>query len=136
MALTPLATDDSTGAGRALTASYPSDSHTAPGRSVKPVSIVVGVVLGATVLLTAIGFALAGPKLSSALTRASFQSPASVQPVAHSIWQGLSVSTLNPWYWAFVAFLTLLQCFWPARRSGGIQVRTPSKCIRRWRGTS
>ena len=91
-------------------------SYAAPGQRLKPVSVVVGLVLSATALLTLVGLAKAGPGVWRALAAASFQSHTSVHAVAASVWKGLSLSTFNPWYWAFVAVLTIAQWFWPARR--------------------
>ena len=93
------------------------DSYAYAGsRRVKPVSIVVGLILGSIALLTAFGLAKAGPSVWSSFAGASFQSQGSLKAVAASVWKGLSLSTLNPLYWAFVALLSILQWFWPARR--------------------
>jgi len=86
---------------------------TAPRRR-RPAAIVVGVILGAMVLLTAVGLARAGGWGSVA--GASFQTKASWHAVQASVWQGLHIGVLAPWYWAFVGVLTVLQWVWPARR--------------------
>ena len=82
----------------------------------KPISVVVGLVLGGTALLTILGLAKAGPGVWNGFTNASFQSHASLNAVRAAVWRGLWLSTLNPGYWAFVALLTILQWCWPARR--------------------
>ena len=91
-------------------------SHAAAAPRVKPLSIVVALILGGTALFTLIGLAKAGPQGVSAFTQASFQSRASLGGVVASVWNGLRLSTFSPWYWIFVACLTILQWFWPARR--------------------
>jgi len=91
-------------------------SYSAPGQRIKPISVVVGLILGSTAILTIVGLVKAGPRVWSAFASASFQSHATPHAVWASVWRGLSFSTLNPWYWAFVALLTILQWFWPARR--------------------
>jgi sterol desaturase/sphingolipid hydroxylase (fatty acid hydroxylase superfamily) len=91
-------------------------AYAAPGQRLKPASVAVGVVFAATVVLTAVGLAKAGPGLWGAFAQASFQSRGSLHAVASSVGRGLSESTLNPWYWAFVGGLTLAQWFFPARR--------------------
>jgi len=96
-----------------MTVSY---SYAAPGQRMKPASVAVGVVLAGTVVLTAVGLAQAGPGLWGAFAQASFQSRGSAHAVVASVGRGLSESTLNPWYWAFVGVLTLAQWFFPARR--------------------
>jgi sterol desaturase/sphingolipid hydroxylase (fatty acid hydroxylase superfamily) len=88
----------------------------APVRRIKPISIVVGALLASTAVLTVAGLMMVGARGPSALTHASFQSGASWPAVRHAIWQNLLVSTLAPWYWAFVAFLTACQWIWPAQR--------------------
>ncbi len=76
----------------------------------------VGVVLGATAVLTIVGLVMAGAKGATAFTQASFQAPATLHAVRAAIWRGLRLTTLDPNYWAFVAFLTLCQWLWPAQR--------------------
>ncbi len=91
-------------------------SSSAPGRPLRPASLVVGLTLGGVGILTVVGLATARPGAWNAFAGASFHTRASLEAVAASVWHGLSLSTLNPWYWAFVAFLTVVQWFWPARR--------------------
>jgi sterol desaturase/sphingolipid hydroxylase (fatty acid hydroxylase superfamily) len=96
-----------------MTVSY---AYAAPGQRMKPASVAVGLVFAGTVVLTAVGLAQAGPGLWGAFAQASFQSRGSLHAVVASVGRGLSESTLNPWYWAFVGVLTLAQWFFPARR--------------------
>ncbi len=94
----------------------PQYSYAMSAPRVKPLSIVVALMLGGIALFTLVGLVKAGPGGLSAFTQASFQSHASLGAVTASIWDGLRLSTFSLWYWAFVAFLTILQWFWPARR--------------------
>ena len=91
-------------------------SYAPPGPRIRPISIAVGLVLGGTALFTVVGLAKAGPGVWTALSTTSFDSHASAPAVAETLGRGLSASVLNPWYWAFVLLLTILQWFWPARR--------------------
>lgn len=52
--------------------------YAAPGQRVKPISVMVGLILGGTALLTIVGLAEAGPGVWKGLTNPSFQSHAEV----------------------------------------------------------
>ena len=80
----------------------------------RPAAIAVGMVLGAMVVLTAVGLAQA--KGWSAVSGAcSFSAAPSWRAVEASVWHGLRLSILGPWYWSFVLLLTIIQWVRPAR---------------------
>ncbi|HTZ07602.1 MAG TPA: sterol desaturase family protein [Acidimicrobiales bacterium] len=76
----------------------------------------MGVVLGATAVCTVTGVALAGGGGWGELARGAFATGPSWPGIGASVGRGLADSTLNPWYWGFVALLTFAQWRWPARR--------------------
>ncbi len=90
-------------------------AYAAPRRW-RPLSLTVGLVLGSTVIITIFGLMKAGHGLAPALADNAWGTGPSWRAVESMVWHGLSISILNWWYWAFIAFLTTAQWFWPARR--------------------
>jgi sterol desaturase/sphingolipid hydroxylase (fatty acid hydroxylase superfamily) len=71
--------------------------------SMRPISVIVGAILIAMTALTIVGLAMAGSHILTAFTADSFQTGTSWHAVGTSVWRGLEVSTLAPYYWVMDA---------------------------------
>ena len=82
----------------------------APRRCVNPYSVVAGIVLVGLFAFLTVGL------LESWNDVRSFFTPAELHSAAATAWQGWNATILNPFYWAFLVFLCVLQWFFPGRK--------------------